>query len=259
MDDPIERYLDDLFLALRDNPRAARRLLREAEDHLREHQHRLVAGGMTPPEAATAAITQFGPITEVVDSTKAEDPRRWFLSAAGGLLNGALWMVAIGFIAIGVSGVVALAMGSTFGHKFVSADAPGVIYTAERCADFERLAPGAPDCATAAIDHHYDETVGYRLSGGVLGLVLLGAAFATRPLARRGPELRGLIAGAGFALFGAAAMILTGLGTMSLIFSGGDGAGESLSAGPIALIVALGFGVVLVRWLREPRARILLG
>ncbi len=74
-----------------------------------------------------------------------------------------------------------------------------------------------------------------------------------------GPTCAGLISGAGFALFGAAATILMGLGTMSLIFNGGDGAGASLSAGPVALVIALGFGALLLKWLREPRARILLG
>jgi len=259
MDDRIERYLDDLFLALRDTPREARRLLRDAEDHLREQQDELVSGGMAPEAAAQQAIERFGSVTQIVERAKQEDPHRWLLSVVGGMFSGALWLVAIGFIAIGISGVIALAMGSTLGHKFVAADAPGVVYTAERCAEFQKLAPAAPDCPSAAIDHHYEETVGYRLSGGVLGLVLLAVAFAARPLARRGPDLRGLIVGAGFALFGAAATILMGLGTMSLIFNGGDGAGATLSAGPVALLVALGFAVLLVRWLREPRARVLLG
>ncbi|MGE0601078.1 MAG: permease prefix domain 1-containing protein [Dehalococcoidia bacterium] len=259
MDDPIERYLDDLFLALRDSPREARRLVRDAEDHLREQQDELVAKGMAREEAAGQAIARFGSVSQIVERANQEDPRRWLLSVAGGMFSGALWLVAIGFIAIGVSGVIALAMGSMLGHKFVAADPPGVTYTAERCADFERFVPDAPDCETAAIDHHYEETVGYRLSGGVLGLLLAGAAFAARPLARRGPDLRGLVAGAGFALFGAAATILMGIGAQSLIFNSGDGAGETLSAGPVALLVALGFGVLLLKWLREPRARILLG
>ncbi len=73
MDDPIERYLDDLFLALRDDPRQARRLVREAEDHLREQQEEMVAGGMAPDAAAVAAVGRFGSVSQIVDGAKQED------------------------------------------------------------------------------------------------------------------------------------------------------------------------------------------
>lgn len=41
-DDPVEAYLDQLYVSLRTTPREARRIIAEAEDHLRES---VAAGG----------------------------------------------------------------------------------------------------------------------------------------------------------------------------------------------------------------------
>ena len=49
----------------------------------------------------------------------------------------AVWRLgALGLIAIGLSGVLSLALGETYGAGFISGDAPGVTYTPARCNDF---------------------------------------------------------------------------------------------------------------------------
>src|SRR6478736_2418791 len=59
-DDLIERYLDQLVLELRGRAPAVRRILAEAEDHLREAVDQSVAAGVEPDEAARLAIHRFG-------------------------------------------------------------------------------------------------------------------------------------------------------------------------------------------------------
>jgi hypothetical protein len=250
--DSIDAYLDDLFLSVRLEPAAARRLLREAEDHLREEQERLVAQGAEPDAAASEAIAAFGSVQQILTRADEEDRGGWLRRVLGSLVVAGLWMIAIGLLAIGASGALAWALGSTLGQEFVAGDQEGVTYTAERCLQLQRLEPDAPDCADAAVAHHFAETVGYRLGAGVAGIVVALVAFAARPLARRGPDIHGLFLGAGAALFGAFAFLLLGQGLMELP-GGADGSGALLSAGATALPVALAFGALLLRWLRQAR------
>src|SRR5436190_18302635 len=89
------------------------------------------------------------------------------------LALGLVRLVGIGLVAIGVSGVLALAAGLAFGKDFVSGDPPTITYTTERCADFFEYEPGAQDCKEAATRHHFREVGGYRVDAGILGLLLL--------------------------------------------------------------------------------------
>jgi hypothetical protein len=77
--DPIQRYLGELRRALSAPlptcvPRG-RRLLQEAEAHLREAADREQAAGVSGPVAAHRAIDRFGSPTEVAAAAKAERPR----------------------------------------------------------------------------------------------------------------------------------------------------------------------------------------
>lgn len=59
-DDPIAQYLAELDEMLRGRPNR-RRLVEEAEDHLRESQAALRAGGMSDDDAAREAVARLGP------------------------------------------------------------------------------------------------------------------------------------------------------------------------------------------------------
>lgn len=132
------------------------------------------------------------------------------------LVLAAMRLTAVGFIAIGVSGLVAAGMGVAFGESFVGGAPPGMAYTSERCADFLRLAPGSADCDAAAAAHHFEETVAYRLFAGVLGLLLLGVTLlarrATRDRDLSAPLPPSLAPGIGAAAFGGATVLLGGSG-----------------------------------------------
>ena len=64
--DPVEEYLDQLYASLRTTPREARRIIAEAEDHLRESVEAGLAAGLTERAAQEAAISSFGSVRAVV-------------------------------------------------------------------------------------------------------------------------------------------------------------------------------------------------
>jgi hypothetical protein len=167
------------------------------------------------------------------------------------LLLTAVLLGGIGLTAIGVSGLLAEAMGALFGKSFVSGDSAGVTYTPERCAEFLEYAPGARSCEEAATTHHFGEVVDYRVAAGVLGLLALGVWWLLRRWRRDPPGLLpdGLVAGVGAAMFGAAAAVLLLESAGLLAFGGGTGAGQYLSGGLVSLVMAAAFAVSLYRTL----------
>lgn len=56
----LDEYLDELLLRLHGEPRTARRLLVEAEDHLLTATRAGIAAGLDPASAARAATASFG-------------------------------------------------------------------------------------------------------------------------------------------------------------------------------------------------------
>jgi hypothetical protein len=172
-----------------------------------------------------------------------------------------LLLTAVGLVAIGVSGLLAGALGRVAGKDFISGDAPGVTYTGARCADYLEYHPEAADCAAAATAHHFDEVVTYRAAAGALGLLVLAGWYAARWRLRRAGERSTLPATftttAGAAVFGAGAVFLLGLSLPALVVGGSEGAGALLTGGVVALGVCLVYAVVLLRDLqgqREPVA-----
>jgi hypothetical protein len=180
-------------------------------------------------------------------------------------------LAVIGLLAIGASGLVAWAMGAAFGTAFVAGDAPGVTYTPDRCADLSEYAPGARTCEAAAASHHFDETVTYRVAVGVAGLAGLGAYAASRRSLRRRHRARrngkdmatsgrrrsalpeGFEATVGTVAFGLVGLGLVALAASLVALGPHAGAGAPLSAGLVALAVAVPFGISLWRVLaRRP-------
>ena len=172
------------------------------------------------------------------------------------LVLAAMLLGGIGLTAIGVSGLVAAAVGAAFGERFVSGDTAGVTYTPERCAELREYAPQARTCEEAATTHHFGEVVDYRLAAGVLGLLALGLWSLLRRRRQDDPGLlpAGLVAGIGAAAFGAAAAVLLLESAGLLAFGGGAGAGQYLSGALVSLPLAAAFAVGFYRALL-PRAR----
>lgn len=251
--DSIDGYLDRLADMVVLRGRSVRRILCESEDHLRAAVADAESHGMGRAEAERAAIERFGSPARVAHRFAAGENRLPSGLMASVVLSLSL-VAGIGMVAIGVSGGVAATMGAVAGKAYVAGDAPGVTYTPERCAEYHRLRPEAATCADAAVAHHFDEVVGYRLDAGVLGVVILAGWLVARRRRLRAERAAGLpwsyTVIAGSLLFGVAGAGLTGLGAMGSISGARSGAGEMLSAGLVSAVVAAGFGVAMIRSLR---------
>jgi hypothetical protein len=251
--DLIEGYLDQLLGHLRGSASDVRRILAEAEEHLRDATAELVAAGASEEEAQRRAIERFGNPRTVARRFSARLAPVPPAAVAAELVRSAVLLGGVGLVAIGVSGLVAELLGRLFGAGFVAGDLPGVSYTPQRCAEFLEYFPDAGGCEQAAALHHWGEVVEYRVAVGVLGLLVLGALLLwRRGQGGRPPEYLGVLpdgfgATVATSLYGVAAAVLGLEGLDALRVAGGDGAGQWLSAAVVAAAMAVGYGVALYR------------
>jgi hypothetical protein len=161
-------------------------------------------------------------------------------------------LAVVGLLAVGASGALAAAMRAAAGPEFMANNLTRVPFSTERCAQFRRLEPSAATCGEAAMLHHADEMVTYRLGAGAVGLVgaaMLGALAKRRR--RHGDRRRDdvlpapLVPAVAATAFGLGAAGLTLLGIDSAI--GDTGPGQYLSAAVPAAIAAVAFGAVAIR------------
>ena len=215
--DPIDRYLDELFVELRRSPASdARSLLAEAEGHLRDTADALVAGGMRADDAQRAAVERFGAVAAIVR----QDRHRSSVDLVRRVLVSGWWMGALGALATGFSGAVAAVMRlAGASNAFIAGNQPSANPAATDCARWLSLSPRARSCAQAALSDWAAETVGYRLAAGVLGACALAVAIIVRRRDRlaRWQLLPATVTDSiGACLFGAAGIWLTGLGVDAL-------------------------------------------
>jgi HAAS domain-containing protein len=251
--DLIEGYLDQLLGHLRGSAHDVRRILAEAEEHLRDAAAELVAAGASDEEAQRRAIERFGRPRTVARRFSARLAPVPPAAVAAELARAALPLGGVALVAIGASGLVAELLGRLLGAGFVAGDLPGMTYTPQRCAEFLEYFPDAGGCAQAAALHHWGEVVEYRVAVGALGLLVLGAFLLwRRGRGGRPPEYLGVLPD-GFAatvatsLYGVAAAVFALEGLDALLVAGGDGAGQWLSAAVVALAMAVLYGVSLYR------------
>jgi hypothetical protein len=159
-----------------------------------------------------------------------------------------LWrVVAVGFVAVGVSGVTARAWSGLAGLASTFGDAPGVHIDAASCAHFLAAQPGTQSCATAALLEVRDDALVQRAAIGLLGLLLMGGSvwWGRRRDRRTGGavDLAAPAALLAATVFGLVGVALAGYGVDRAVT--GTGSGQWLSAGLIAIIVAAGYLAVL--------------
>ncbi len=255
--DPIDAYLDRLLVELSGRARNVRRILAEVDDHLHDAVDEGIAEGLSPRDAEQRALDRFGSPAAVARRFARGPGRIVPLPVLSQLVLAFALLAGVGLVAIGVSGALAAGMGMAFGQDFVAGDVAGVTYTPGRCADYYGYHPEARSCEAAATAHHFDETVQYRVAGGVLGLAVLAGLFVVRRSRALGriiplgdgvgllPE--GFVATVGSAVFGCAAgaLLISGLAQSP----GGNGAGADLSGGMVAAVVAAVFAAGLFRTL----------
>ena len=186
---------------------------------------------------------------------------RWWLTmwpdapTRRALVLSALLLGAVGLVAVGVSGVVAGAERAAFGDRFVAGDLPGRTYDAARCRELREYAPPSASCLDAAAMHHSDEVVFSRVAAGVAGLAAFGLWWVARRRRPPTPLPPSLVPALGVTAFGLAAAA-TAVQAADALAVGGTraGAGQWLSAGVVAALVAAAFATALLRSLQPAEA-----
>jgi len=251
---PVEDHLDALLVALDGAPRQVRAQLAEAEAHLWDATAEGVAQGLEPLEAERRAVARFGPVAAVAEGEAARQ-RVPLTSLGRDAISSVLGLCAVGGLAIGASAVLTWAAGAVWGARFVATDpGPGAL-TAPNCSRWLAGTHGVT-CRQAAIADWAHDTVLVRSAAGLLGVVALVAWFGWRRWAsgRRGrpaalpPWLVDTVAAVAF---GVAAVWLLGLGADAFTVEAGHGAGQWLAAAPVALVLAVVFGLRLLAHLRR--------
>jgi HAAS len=260
MSDVVEEYLDELYTKLRGSPRQGRRLLAEAEDHLRQGVDEGLAGGLTLQEAQEHAVSSFGSVRAVVRAHDSRLRRVPGTAVLADLLMAAWKLGSVGLLAVGASGLVVAAMNVLFGRSFVAALSPGIRLPAASCRYWLSNWPSAHTCAQAYTMEASSDAVSLRVAAGLLGLLLLGGYCLAK---RRGwspgvlpdgftPTIAVTVFGlAGLALAWPAAFNGGGLITVRGI----TGPGWYLSGAIVALAMAAGYGLNLQRTLLQHARR----
>ena len=106
----IAAYLARLDDELRLNRAPRRRLLAEAEDHLRSAVEELVGAGRTPTDAERAAVARFGAAAEVA--------RRFAHAAASSTARSAVFWTGLAFIVYATTAVLFVATAPSWLHDF---------------------------------------------------------------------------------------------------------------------------------------------
>jgi hypothetical protein len=238
-DGPVERYLDELYAQLRSDPRAGRRLLDEAADHLHNAAAELERAGMEPVEAEREAVRRFGASRPIARAQARVSIGRLMFDTAQAIV----FLGAVGLLAVGVSGLLAGVMSVAFGRGFVGAQLPNWV-----------SGPGGHPAGVAENAH---DAVALRALAGVVGLVVLVALWAMRR-ARPGTRLRLLplayVDLTGLVAFGGATLALGAGSIDQLVNHSGRGAGYFLSGAIVSVVGMAVFGVRAVRNLLAQRA-----
>lgn len=249
--EPIEDYLDRLQARLRTTPRETRRIIAEAEDHLREGMADGLAAGLTEREAQDAAISSFGSVTAVVRAHQ----RRFPPAAVLGELVMAAWkLIWVLLLTVAASGVVALAMDMVLGRRFVGGSPNAATLSASQCHYWLSIWPSAHTCAQAGMLEASSDAVSLRVIAVLPGLLLMAAYFLVRRYrGRHGRERQvlpdGFVPTVAASLFGAMAIGLAGLSVNRVNAVTLGGPGQYLSGAIAALAVAVAFVPALRRTL----------
>jgi hypothetical protein len=183
-DERIESYLDELMLAMRGRPRDTRRLLREAEDHLRQLVQAGLAAGLDKDSATEQALARFGPPAAVA---RGLPKRAAYQTMTGQLAETVLLVMSLLLLAAGAAAVPAAIVALAGNAGLITGDPPGQAVPAAWCQQLLQMTAGH-GCAQALAVHHVAEVIRNHLLGGCLGIVTLAIWWAwhvhrkTRPV-----------------------------------------------------------------------------
>ncbi|GAB3808908.1 hypothetical protein GCM10028798_35780 [Humibacter antri] len=246
--DRIDTYLDDMLDRLEGTAAERRRMLAEAEMHLRDSAAAFERDGMDADAAQGAAIAAFGEVPAIAQASNRRRPAE--LLAA--FVRAAAQLGVYGFAAIGVAALLARGLALVTSTQWVYGAPAGYRFTAAQCAHWLAVQPGATDCHAAAAMESSDDSFLFVLAAAIIGLIVAGVILGAMRLARRrpvgaAPRLpRNVVAAIGATAF-------LGAGIALLVAGAADGVSRIAWGRGVLYtdaVVALIFGIVfLVRFL----------
>lgn len=245
--DRIDAYLDDMFERLEGTPAERRRMLSEAEAHLRDSADAFQRDGMDADAAQSAALAAFGDSPSIAKASNRRRPAA--LLAA--FVRAAAQLGLYGFAAIGVAAVLARLLALVTSTQWVYGAPAGYPFTAAQCAHWLAVQPGASTCSAAAAMESSDDSFLFVLTAAIVGLVVAGVILAALRLLRRRPLRaarlpRNVVAAIGATAFLGAGVALVVAGAAQGVSRVAWGQGLLFTYGVVALI----FGAVfLLRFL----------
>lgn len=255
---PLEDFLDELLVASASaSPRQTRRLLSEAEAHLRDTVSEAVERGSSREEAERDAVRRFGPARDT-----ARQDAAWQRLPFGALVRpsvcfGLLLSGLVG-LAMGLSAIITGVMEAFGGSTFIVNISPHTYLAPADCARWLANDPSAHTCYNAALADWAGETVVNRAILGILGVLALATflllrwRWSARYLSSALP--RNVVDAIMFTLFGAGGVWLTAVGLDAIADGSGRGAGQELGTAPVMIGLAVVFGIRLLQDLRSTAA-----
>lgn len=251
--DLIDAYLDDLAGRLHGPPARVRRILEEADGHLRDAADAAAAAAPGTDPIPSSAIHQqviegFGSPAQVAKAHNRALLRPAKLAGPVTLLAGQV--VAIGLVAIGFSAFVLALVSRAIGRTSTFADPLGTHFAAGACAHWFDLHPAAGNCAQAYILETADDAIVQRAMAGILGLLLLAAVVLIRrwkPAWSHSVIPRGATPVLALIGFLPSALALIGIGVDRMVSANGRGAGMWFADGAVSAIAA-GICLAVLLW-----------
>lgn len=239
--DGIERYLDELATRLRVSPVESRRLLAEAEEHLRETAARDEAAGVPADIAERHAIERFGTARQV--AAAANGP---LLSRLAPLVVGSAHLAAAGSLAV-LAGTVLARVVALLTSTDSAFGLPGhYLPSHAQVAHWLAVHPGASDWHAAAASENADDTLVLR-GGFALVCLLLSLAVLVAVRRRSRPPADGVVPAIGATAFGGAGLLLLAGAVTDAATPFEWGRGLLFSDAAVALVAAAAYGIALLR------------
>jgi hypothetical protein len=241
--DRIDAYLDDMIDRLEGTPAERRRMLNEAESHLRDSADAFQRDGMDAGAAQSAAIAAFGDAPTIARVANHRRP----VELMAAFIRAAAQLAVYGFAAIGVATLLARTLAYATSTQWVYGAPAGYPFTAAQCAHWLAVQPGASTCSAAAAMESSDDSFLFILAAACIGLVIAGVILGAMRLSRRhragAPAHlpRNVIAAVGATAFVGAGVALLGAGAVHGIDRVAWGQGLLYTDGAVALVFGLVF------------------
>lgn len=248
--DSTEAYLDDLTQRLHGSPSYVRRVVSEADEHLRDAVERQVEAGLSQGGAEEAALRDFGAAAHVARELNRSSWAGSRLMVFRDVAETGLRLVAVAMVVVGLAGVTARVVATLTSIHAVFGPPNGTRLPTSDCAHWLALHPGAGSCLRAAeLEAATDQTFGM-IATGVVGVLLLGALFGAR---RRWPHAsflpRVLAPSVAAAASGAAALGMASLAVSDVAVLATWGAGLWWTCAACSLAASVVAGGLAVRTL----------